>query len=321
MSEIETQNKGWLTRLRDGLSRSTQKVSDSITGIFTKKKLDAETLGQLEDALIASDLGVKVSADICARISKDRYDKEISETEVRDILAQHITDILAPLMKPLDVRAFPRPHVILVVGVNGTGKTTTIAKLGRWFQEQDYSVMFAAGDTFRAAAIEQLQVWGTRLNIPVITTKVGGDAAGLAFDAITQARAKGADVVLIDTAGRLQNKSDLMAELSKVRRVLQKVDDRYPHDTILVLDATTGQNALNQIEVFTEIAGVTGLVMTKLDGTARGGILVAAADTYKMPIHALGIGEKMDDLRPFEAASFARALSGVADIDLVKETL
>ncbi len=312
MSETAEQQKSWLSRMREGLSRSTQKVSESLTGIFTKKKLDAETLAQLEEALIAADLGVSVAADICARIARDRYDKEITETDVRDVLASHITEILLPLVKPIEVRAFPRPHVILVVGVNGTGKTTTIAKLGRWFQEQDYSVMFAAGDTFRAAAIEQLQVWGGRLNIPVITTKVGGDAAGLAFDAITQARASGVDVVLIDTAGRLQNKSDLMAELSKVRRVLQKIDPAYPHDTVLVLDATTGQNALNQIDVFTEIAGVTGLVMTKLDGTARGGILVAAADRYKVPIHALGVGEKMDDLRPFDASVFARTLAGVA---------
>jgi fused signal recognition particle receptor len=309
MSDI-SMKPGWLMRLREGLSRSSQKVSESLTGIFTKRKLDAETLAKLEEALISSDLGIKVSADICREIAKDRYDKEITEEDIRSVLADNVAAILTPLVRPLEVRAFPRPHVILVVGVNGTGKTTTIAKLGRWFQEQDYSVMFAAGDTFRAAAIEQLQEWGRRLSISVITTKVGGDAASLAFEAVTQARAKGVDVVLIDTAGRLQNKSDLMAELSKVKRVLQKVDDRFPHDTLLVLDATTGQNALNQIEVFTEIAGVTGLVMTKLDGTARGGILVAAADKYKMPIHALGVGEKMDDLRPFDAQDFAQALAG-----------
>ncbi len=316
----DDQKKNWLARMREGLSRSSQKVSQSISGIFTRAKLDQETLDQLEEALIASDLGVKVAGDICAAIAKDRYDKEITEGEVRDILARHVSDILSPLVRPIEVRAFPRPHVILVVGVNGTGKTTTIAKLGRWFAEQDYAVMFAAGDTFRAAAIEQLQVWGSRLNIPVITTKVGGDAAGLAFEAVTTARAKGVDVVLIDTAGRLQNKSDLMAELAKVRRVLQKIDAAYPHDTVLVLDATTGQNGLNQIEVFTEIAGVTGLVMTKLDGTARGGILVAAAEKYKVPIHALGVGEKMDDLRPFDATDFARALAGVTETPNLKET-
>ncbi len=306
----DTPRKGWLSRLTSGLSRSTQKVSESITGIFTKKKLDAETLEQLEEALIASDLGLKVSSDICARIAKDRYDKEISEEEVRAILALHITEILLPLAQPLEVRAFPRPHIILVVGVNGTGKTTTIAKLGRWFQEQDYSVMFAAGDTFRAAAVEQLKVWGTRLGVPVIAGKVGADAAGLAHDAFVQARSTGVDVLLIDTAGRLQNKSDLMAELAKIRRVIQKLDERTPHNTILVLDATTGQNALNQIEVFSEIAHITGLVMTKLDGTARGGILVAAADKYKLPIHALGVGEQMDDLRPFSAEEFGQALAG-----------
>jgi fused signal recognition particle receptor len=312
VSEADTQkNKGWLGRLREGLSRSSQKVTESITGIFTKRKLDAETLEQLEEALIAADLGVKVSADICFRIAKDRYDKEITEVEVRAILADHIEEILTPLAVPIEVRAFPRPHVILVVGVNGTGKTTTIAKLGRWFAEQDYSVMFAAGDTFRAAAVEQLKVWGDRLHIPVVATSVGGDAAGLAFDALHKARATGVDVLLIDTAGRLQNKTDLMDELAKVRRVMRKIDDKVPHNILLVLDATTGQNALNQIEVFTEIAGVTGLVMTKLDGTARGGILVAAADKYKLPIHALGVGEKMDDLQPFDAQVFARALAGV----------
>jgi fused signal recognition particle receptor len=311
----DTPRTGWLSRLTSGLSRSTQKVSESITGIFTKKKLDAETLEQLEEALIASDLGLKVSADICARIAKDRYDKEISEEDVRAVLAQHITEILSPLAQPLEVRAFPRPHVILVVGVNGTGKTTTIAKLGRWFQEQDYSVMFAAGDTFRAAAVEQLKVWGSRLNVPVISGKVGADAAGLAHDAFVQARSSGVDVLLIDTAGRLQNKSDLMAELAKIRRVIQKLDDRTPHNTILVLDATTGQNALNQIEVFSDIAEITGLVMTKLDGTARGGILVAAAEKYKLPIHALGVGEQMDDLRPFSAEEFGQALAGrTADV-------
>jgi fused signal recognition particle receptor len=309
---LDPKKTSWFGRLRDGLSRSSQKVTESISGLFTKRKLDAETLEQLEDALIEADLGVKVSADICARIAKDRYDKEITESDVRAVLAAHVEEILMPLAVPIEVRAFPRPHVILVVGVNGTGKTTTIAKLGRWFAEQDYAVMFAAGDTFRAAAVEQLKVWGARLNIPVIATKVGGDAAGLAYDALVQARSKGVDVLLIDTAGRLQNKSDLMDELAKIRRVLQKMDATVPHNTLLVLDATTGQNALNQIEVFTEIAGVTGLVMTKLDGTARGGILVAAADKYKLPIHALGVGEKMDDLQPFDAGVFARTLAGVS---------
>jgi fused signal recognition particle receptor len=311
--------KGWLSRLTTGLSRSSQKVSESITGIFTRKKLDAQTLEELEEALIESDLGLKVSADICARIAKDRYDKEITEEDVRRVLARHVTEILLPLAKPIEVRAFPRPHVILVVGVNGTGKTTTIAKLGRWFQEQDYSVMFAAGDTFRAAAVEQLKVWGSRLNVPVISGKVGADAAGLAFDAFMQARATGVDVLLIDTAGRLQNKSDLMAELAKIRRVCQKIDERVPHDTLLVLDATTGQNALNQIEVFSEIAQITGLVMTKLDGTARGGILVAAADKYKLPIHALGVGEQMDDLRPFSAEEFGLALAGLTTKSEIKK--
>jgi fused signal recognition particle receptor len=302
---------GWLSRLTAGLSRSADKLTGSLTGLFTKRKLDAALLDEIEEALIGADLGVGMAARIRAELQRDRFDKDISEDDVRAVVASQVAAVLAPLVKPLEVRAFPRPHVILVVGVNGTGKTTTIAKLGRWFTEQDYSVMFAAGDTFRAAAVEQLQVWGQRVGAKVLTTKVGGDAAGLAFSALEQARAAGIDVLLIDTAGRLQNKSDLMAELAKVRRVIQKLVPDAPHDTVLVLDATTGQNALNQIEVFREIAGVSGLVMTKLDGTARGGVLVAAADRYGLPIHALGVGEQMDDLRPFEAEDFAQALAGV----------
>jgi fused signal recognition particle receptor len=311
VADEQTSQSGWLARMRAGLARSTEKFTQSITGLFTKAKLDAETLEQLEDALISADLGLKAAADICAQLKRDRFDKDISEDEVRAVVAERVAASLRPCVLPLDVTAFPRPHVILVVGVNGSGKTTTIAKLAHLFQEQDYTVMLAAGDTFRAAAIEQLQVWGDRLKVPVITTKVGGDAAGLAYTALEQARASGCDVLIIDTAGRLQNKSDLMAELAKVRRVVQKLVPDAPHDTVLVLDATTGQNALNQIEVFRDIAGVTGLVMTKLDGTARGGVLVAAADKFGLPIHAIGVGEKIGDLRPFDADAFARALAGV----------
>ncbi len=306
-----TPKRGFFARLKDGLSRSTGKLTQSITGIFTKSKLDAATLEELEEALVSSDLGVRVAADICAKLKKDRYDKTISADDVRQVLADHVRAILTPLEKPLVVNRTHHPHVILVVGVNGVGKTTTIAKFAKHYRDSGHSVLLAAGDTFRAAAVEQLSVWGARLGCAVMTTKVGGDAAGLAYSAIEKARADGIDVVLVDTAGRLQNKSGLMDELSKIRRVIGKIDATAPHDCVLVLDATTGQNALNQIEVFRAIAGVTGLVMTKLDGTARGGILVAAADKYAVPIHAIGIGEQSDDLRPFVAEDFAKALVGI----------
>jgi fused signal recognition particle receptor len=304
-------DKGWLIRLRDGLSRSTGKFGDSITGLFTKAKLDAATLDALEDALISADFGVKTATSVCDTLRRERFDKDISEADVRAALAERIEAVLAPLAKPLDVDRGHRPHVVVVVGVNGVGKTTTIAKLSNWFLGRGRTILLVAGDTFRAAAVEQLQVWGMRLEVPVMATKVGGDAAGLAFGALERAKAEGIDVVIIDTAGRLQNKKDLMGELSKIKRVLGKFDPTAPHDVVLVLDATTGQNALNQIEVFTQIAGVTGLIMTKLDGTARGGILVAAADKYGVPVHAIGIGEKMQDLRPFQAKDFAAALAGV----------
>lgn len=313
MSETPEKKTGWLGRLKAGLSRSSSKISSGITGIFTKAKLDDETLEELEDLLIMADLGVPTARKVCEALAADRYDKEISAEDVKAVLAEKITEILAPLAKPLEVTALPRPHVILLVGVNGGGKTTTIAKLGNLFLEQDYSLLFAAGDTFRAAAVDQLNVWGERLGVEVLTTKIGGDAAGLAFDAVKQAKAKGQDVLLVDTAGRLQNKDDLMAELEKMRRVVAKQMDGAPHDVVLVLDATTGQNALSQIDVFKDVAGVTGLVMTKLDGTARGGVLVAAAEKFGLPIHAIGVGETIEDLRPFDAAAFARALVGLED--------
>lgn len=311
MSEEVTEKKGWFGRLKQGLSRSAEKLTGGITGLFTKAKLDEETLEDLEEWLIASDLGVATSAEVCDRLRRERYEKDISAEEVRQVLAETVVEVLEPVAKPLEINRSLKPQVVLVVGVNGSGKTTTIAKLASLYQEQGLKVMLAAGDTFRAAAVEQLQVWGDRINAPVITTKVGGDSAGLAYGALEKAKAEGYDLLLIDTAGRLQNKSHLMDELAKIRRVIGKLDADAPHDTLLVLDATTGQNALNQIEVFRDVAGVTGLVMTKLDGTARGGVLVAAAEKFKLPIHAIGVGEKIGDLRPFDPNNFARALVGL----------
>ena len=303
--------QSWFAKLRAGLSRSSDKLGDSLSSVFTKATLDDAMLEAIEEALIASDLGPAMAARVTAKLAAEKYDKAVTEAEVRRVVADEIERVLAPVAKPLEVVAFPRPQTILVVGVNGSGKTTTIAKLAHLFQEQDYRVMLAAGDTFRAAAIEQLQVWGGRINAPVIAGKVGSDAAGLAYEALEKARAGGYDALIIDTAGRLQNKQGLMDELAKVKRVLSKLMLSAPHDVVLVLDATTGQNALNQIEVFRQVAGVTGLVMTKLDGTARGGVLVAAAERFKLPIHAVGVGETIDDLRPFDARAFAEALAGV----------
>lgn len=309
-SEEVTEKGGWLARMRSGLSRSSEKLAQNLTFLVGGGRIEAEDLDRIEDALIAADLGPAVAARIVAKLAEARLAGSIDTARVRQVAAQEIAAILAPLVKPLLVTAFPRPHTILVVGVNGTGKTTTIAKLAHNFQEDDYSVLMAAGDTFRAAAVAQLQVWGERLNIPVISAKQDADAAGLAYTAMEQARASGRDVLLVDTAGRLQNKQGLMDELAKVRRVLGKQAPGAPHDTILVLDATTGQNALSQIEIFREVAGVTGLVMTKLDGTARGGVLVAAAEKFGLPIHAIGVGEKLGDLRPFDPQAFAAALTG-----------
>jgi len=307
----ETGKTGWLERLRRGFSRTSERLGENLTGFVGKTVvLDDATLGEIEEALIASDLGPSVAARIAKSIGSGHYERTLDEAGLRDIIASEIAAILRPVAKPLDITAFPRPHVILVVGVNGSGKTTTIAKLAHLFTEQDYTVMLAAGDTFRAAAIAQLQTWGERAGVPVITGKEGGDAAGLVFDAHARAKANGSDVLIIDTAGRLQNKQGLMDELAKIRRVLGKLDPAAPHDVVLVLDATVGQNAFSQIEAFRDIAGVTGLVMTKLDGTARGGVLVAAAERYGLPIHAVGVGETMIDLRPFDADELARAIAG-----------
>jgi fused signal recognition particle receptor len=301
----------WFDRLKTGLTRSTARLGDSLAGLATgTMPLDEDRLDEIEEALIAADLGPAVAGRIRARLADAKFAKGIDEAGLKAAVAAEITAVLAPVAKPLAVTAFPRPHVILVVGVNGSGKTTTIAKLARRFTEQDYTVMLAAGDTFRAAAIAQLKIWAERIGVPVVSGEQGADAPGLAYEALRQAREAGTDVLIIDTAGRLQNKTGLMDELAKMRRVLQKLSPAAPHDTILVLDATTGQNALNQIEVFGDVAKITGLVMTKLDGSARGGVLVAAAEKFRMPIHAVGVGEGMDDLRPFAADDFGRALVG-----------
>ena len=300
----------WLDRLRGGFAKTAEKVADNLTGLASKAALDTSTLDDIEEALIASDLGPQASKRIRDAIAARRYE-QLDERALRTILAEEIEKILTPAAKPLEVWGFPRPHVILVIGVNGSGKTTTIGKLGAWLKEQDYGVLLAAGDTFRAAAIEQLKIWGERIGAPVIAGKEGGDAAGIVFDGVKQATATGIDVLVVDTAGRLQNKTHLMEELSKVRRVLGRLNPEAPHDVLLVLDATTGQNALSQIEVFRDLAGVTGLIMTKLDGSARGGIMVAAAENFGLPIYAIGVGEGVDDLRPFDPRAVARAIAGL----------
>lgn len=300
----------WHRKLLSGFKRTSDRLGENLTGLFTKSALDEATLDEIEEALIVSDLGPGMAARVRERLADGRHDKGIDEAGVKALVAEEIEKVLAPVARPIEVEAFPRPQVILVIGVNGSGKTTTIAKLAHLFQEQDYGVMLAAGDTFRAAAIGQLKVWAERLGVPIVTGPEGGDAAGIVYEAVKQATATGIDVLIVDTAGRLQNKRELMDELAKIRRVLGRLNPAAPHDVVLVLDATTGQNALSQIEVFKEFAGVTGLVMTKLDGTARGGVLVAAAEKYGLPIHAIGVGETIDDLRPFEAAELARVIAG-----------
>ncbi len=303
--------RSWLERLRTGLARSSSALSESVTAIFTKKKLDAETLAELEDTLIRADLGSEFAAHMADALRAGRHDREITDEEVRALLAAEITKALLPVAQPLVLDPARKPHVVLVVGVNGTGKTTTIGKLAAKFTGEGRKVVLAAGDTFRAAAIEQLRIWGERTGATVISGAQGADAAGLAFDALKAAQEQAADILVIDTAGRLQNKDALMAELEKIIRVIQKLDPTAPHSVLLTLDATTGQNALQQVDIFGKRAGVTGLVMTKLDGTARGGILVAIADRYKLPVHFIGVGEGVDDLEPFAAEDFAKALAGL----------
>ncbi|MER2535527.1 MAG: signal recognition particle-docking protein FtsY [Rhizobiaceae bacterium] len=311
-ASLPAPRQSWFQRLREGLARSSRELTGSIAGVFTRKRLDEETLQDLEDVLIRADLGVETAMRVTGALAESRYGREISDEEVRHVMAAEIEKVLGPVAKPLELDLSHKPHVILVVGVNGTGKTTTIGKLAAKLTEGGLSVMLAAGDTFRAAAIEQLKIWGERTGAPVVSSKLGADAAGLAFDAYEQAKAAGSDVLIIDTAGRLQNKAELMAELEKIVRVLGKHDAEAPHTVLQTVDATTGQNALNQVEIFRNVAGVNGLVMTKLDGTARGGILVAIAARHKLPVYFIGVGEQVDDLEPFAAGDFAKAIAGVA---------
>ena len=301
----------WFQRLREGLARSSRELSGSIAGVFTKKKLDEDTLQDLEDVLIRADLGVETALRVTDTLASTRLGRDVSDAEVRAVMASEIEKVLTPVALPLELDLSHKPHVILVVGVNGTGKTTTIGKLAAQLTDGGLSVMLAAGDTFRAAAIEQLKIWGERTRSPVVASKLGADAAGLAYDAFEKARQAGVDVLIIDTAGRLQNKAELMAELEKIVRVLGKLDPEAPHTVLQTVDATTGQNALNQVEIFRNVAGVNGLVMTKLDGTARGGILVAIAAKHKLPVYFIGVGEQVDDLEPFSAGDFAKAIAGV----------
>ena len=304
----------WSDKLLGGFRQTSERLTANLGGLSDlvgKTKLDAGTLDEIEDALIASDLGPRAAARIRARLEEGRYESGLDDEGLREIVAEEIAVILRKVAKPLDITAFPRPQVILVIGVNGSGKTTTIAKLAHLFQEQDYGVMLAAGDTFRAAAIGQLKVWADRLGVPIVAGAEGGDPASVVFDALKAATETGIDTLIVDTAGRLQNKRELMDELAKVRRVLGRMNPEAPHDVVLVLDATNGQNALQQIETFREVAGVTGLIMTKLDGTARGGVLVAAAEQYGLPIHAIGVGETIDDLRAFDPDLLARVIAGV----------
>jgi fused signal recognition particle receptor len=310
-SEVVEERRGWFNRLRAGMSRSSERLTQGINTIFTRRRLDDEALLELEELLISSDMGVGVAGEVAEALRKTRFNQEVSPEEVRAALADEVIRLVEPVMKPLRLDPTKKPFVILVVGVNGSGKTTTIAKLAKQYRDEGRNVLLAAGDTFRAAAVEQLQIWGVRTDCPVVTRPEGADAAGLAYDALVQARDEGADILLIDTAGRLQNKADLMAELQKIARVLKKVDPLAPHSVLLVLDATTGQNAHSQAEIFREMIGVTGIVMTKLDGTARGGVLVSLAEKYGIPIHAIGVGESADDLRPFEARAYARSLVGL----------
>lgn len=302
----------WTERVFGGFRKTSERLTENLTGVIGTARLDEATLDDVEDALIVSDLGPAAARRIRERLSDRRFELGISERELREAVAEEIAAILRPVAKPLEITAFPRPQVILVIGVNGSGKTTTIAKLAHWLQEDDYAVMLAAGDTFRAAAIGQLATWAERIGAPIVRGPEGGDPASIVFDAVRSATERGTDALIVDTAGRLQNKRELMDELAKIRRVLGRLNPEAPHDVILVLDATNGQNALSQIEIFREVAGVTGLVMTKLDGTARGGVLVAAAEQFGLPIHAIGVGEKIDDLRPFDPDLVARVIAGVA---------
>ena len=307
-----SESTSWTERVFGGLRKTSERLGENLSGIVSKTRLDEAQLDEIEDALILSDLGPRAAARIRERLANEKFERGADEQAIKEAVAEEIAKILRPVAKPIDIVAFPRPQVILVIGVNGSGKTTTIAKLAHYFQELDYGVMLAAGDTFRAAAIGQLQVWADRVGVPIVSGPEGGDPASIVFDAIKSATDEGIDALIVDTAGRLQNKRELMDELAKIRRVLGRINAEAPHDVVLVLDATNGQNALQQIETFKEVAGVTGLIMTKLDGTARGGVLVAAAEQYGLPIHAIGVGERLDDLRPFDPDLVARVIAGVA---------
>ena len=310
MNDQSTEKQSWWQRLSGGLKRTSASIGGAVTDLVAKRRLDQAMLDEIEEVLIRADLGVESAARIAAAVGEGRYDKSITADEVKAVVAAEVEKVLTPVAKPFLIGA-GKPFVALVVGVNGSGKTTTIGKLAAKFRAEGRSVLLAAGDTFRAAAIDQLNIWGGRSGASVIARAPGADAAGLAFDALTQARGEEVDVLLVDTAGRLQNKAVLMDELQKIVRVMKKVDPAVPHAVLLVLDATVGQNALSQVEVFRDIAGVTGLVMTKLDGTARGGILVAIAAKYGLPVHFIGVGESIDDLAPFSAKDFARAIAGI----------
>lgn len=301
---------GWLSRLKAGLGKTSTAITQGITGVFTKRKLDAESLEQLETLLIQADVGAAAAARIVAGFGKNRMDKEITEEEIKAGLASEIAKLLAPAAKPF-IPGEQKPYVVLVVGVNGNGKTTTIGKFAHWLKGQGHHVMLAAADTFRAAAVEQLKVWADRNACPIITGAENADPASVAYKAIEEARAQQSSVLLIDSAGRLHNKSNLMAELQKIIKVMKKVDETAPHAVIQVLDATTGQNALSQVDVFKAMVNVTGLVVTKLDGTAKGGIVVALAEKFGLPVHAIGVGEGIEDLRPFTAEDYAKNLVGL----------
>lgn len=304
-------SSGWFARLKAGLARTSSRLVGGIADLFTKKKLDDATLSGLEELLIGADLGAATAGRLVQDLAKTRVGKDVTEAEVREIFATDIAKVLEPVARPLAPDPGKKPFVILMVGVNGAGKTTTIGKLARQFRDQGLSVTLAAGDTFRAAAVEQLKAWGGRSGATVFARDTGTDAASLAFDALMESRKRGDDVLMIDTAGRLQNKDTLMQELQKIVRVIKKLDDSAPHATLLVLDATVGQNAHSQVEVFKSMVGVTGLVMTKLDGTARGGVVVALAEKFALPVHFVGVGESVEDLRPFSARAFARGLMGL----------
>src|SRR5207302_610469 len=306
-----TPKLSWWRRLSSGLKRTSSSLSTAVADLVTKRKLDRAMLEDIEDVLLRADLGTEVAARIAAAVGTGRYDKAISADDVKNVVASEVEKVLSPVAAPLAVDDAQKPFVILVVGVNGSGKTTTIGKLAAKFASEGRSVMLAAGDTFRAAAIEQRKIWGERTKSPVIAGAQGSDSASLVFNALSAAKEQKCDVLLVDTAGRLQNKAELMNELEKVVRVIKKIDASAPHAVLLVLDATVGQNALSQVEAFHRTAGVTGLVMTKLDGTARGGILVALAEKFKLPVHFIGVGESIEDLAPFTARDFANAIAGI----------